>query len=47
LIDAILNDAPKLPSDLNIEIPVKLGRIIARALAKPLQDRYQEIGEIL
>jgi len=47
LIDAILNDVPKLPSELNIEIPVELDRIIARALAKPLQDRYQSISEIM
>ncbi len=47
LIYAILNDAPQLPSEMNIEIPVELDRIISRALAKPLQDRYQNISEVL
>jgi serine/threonine protein kinase/Flp pilus assembly protein TadD len=47
LIDAILNDAPQLPSEMNIEVPVGLDKIITRALAKPLQDRYQNISETL
>jgi len=47
LIDAILNDAPKLPSELNINIPAELERFIARALAKWPQERYQNISEIL
>ena len=47
LIDSILHDEPRPPSELNIEIPAKLERIITRALAKSLQDRYQYISEIL
>ena len=47
LIDAILSDAPKLPTELNIEIPVELDRLIAKALAIPLQNRYQNISEII
>ena len=46
-IHAILNDDPLLPSEINIEIPAKLERIITRATAKSLQDRYQSIGEII
>jgi TolB-like protein/Flp pilus assembly protein TadD len=47
LIDAILNDEPPLPSEMNIEVPGKVLSIITRALAKSLQDRYQYISEIL
>jgi len=47
LADAILNDRPAPPSEINPEIPVELDRIIARALAKPLPDRYQNLTETL
>jgi len=47
LIDVILNDEPPLPSEMNIEIPGRLLRIITRALAKSLQGRYQYISEII
>jgi len=47
LIYAILNDAPQPPSEINFAIPVELDRIIARALAEPLPDRYQGIAETL
>jgi len=47
VIHAILNDEPPLLSVMNIEIPAKLERIITRAMAKSLQDRYQNISEIL
>ena len=47
VIHAILNDEPPLPSEMNIEVPAKLDRIITRALAKSLQDRYQNISEIM
>ena len=47
VIHAILNDEPLLPSEMNIEIPAKLDRIITRALATSLQDRFQNISEIV
>ncbi|CAB1063150.1 Adenylate cyclase (EC [Olavius sp. associated proteobacterium Delta 1] len=47
VIHAILNDEPPLPSKMNIEIPVKLERLITRAMAKSLQDRHQNISEIM
>ena len=47
LILAILNDEPPLSSELKIEVPDKLERIIARAMAKSLQDRYLNIREIM
>jgi len=47
VIHAILNDEPPLPSEMNIEVPAKLDRITTRALAKSLQDRYQNISEIM
>jgi serine/threonine protein kinase/Flp pilus assembly protein TadD len=47
LIDSILNDEPPLPLEMNIEIPGKLERIITRAMAKSLHDRYQNISEIM
>jgi TolB-like protein/Flp pilus assembly protein TadD len=46
VIYAILNDEPPLSSEINIEIPAKLDRIITRAMAKSLQNRYQNISEI-
>jgi serine/threonine protein kinase/Tfp pilus assembly protein PilF len=47
LIYAILNDTPQLPSAMNSKIPVELDRIVTSALAKPSQDRYQNISEII
>jgi serine/threonine protein kinase len=46
VIHAILNEEPPLPSEMNIKIPAKLERIITRAMAKSLQDRYQNISDI-
>jgi serine/threonine protein kinase/tetratricopeptide (TPR) repeat protein len=47
LIDTILNDEPPRPSEMNIEIPAKLERILTRAMAKSLRDRYQDFSEVL
>jgi adenylate cyclase len=47
LIRAVLNDELPLPSEMNIEIPVELDRIITRSMAKSMPNRYQNIGEIL
>jgi serine/threonine protein kinase/Tfp pilus assembly protein PilF len=47
LIHAILNEVPSIRSDMNIEIPAALERIITKATAKSLQDRYQNFSEII
>jgi len=47
VIHTILNDESPLPSEFNIEIPAKLDRIITRAMAKSLQDRFQNISKIM
>ena len=47
LIHAILNDEPPQPSEINVKIPVELERITAGAMAKSLQDRYQNISELI
>lgn len=47
LYGAIINEIPACASEINRKVPVELDRIIARALAKPLPDRYQNIGEPL
>ncbi|MCP4626225.1 MAG: serine/threonine protein kinase [bacterium] len=46
LIHAILNDEPPLLSEIDRGIPAELERIIARAMAKSLPDRYQNITQI-
>src|SRR5215469_13792011 len=45
-LDAILNSQPKLPSDLNPALPVELDTIVAKALAKDHEQRYQTAGEL-
>ena len=47
LSEAIINDTPQPASEINSEVPVELDRIVAVAVAKPLSDRYQNIGEPL
>lgn len=41
----ILNDPPEMPSALNARVPRELDRIIAKALAKRPEDRYQTAKE--
>ncbi len=47
LVDAILNRAPRLPSELNPEISPGLENIILRALEKEPARRYQSARELL
>ena len=47
VVDAILDGEPQHLSEMNIGIPAKLERIITRAMANSLQDRYQNISEII
>ena len=41
----ILNETPTRPGALNARVPSQLDRIVARALAKRPEDRYQTAGE--
>src|SRR5499427_9260343 len=45
-LDAILNSQPKPPSHLNPALPVELDTIVAQALAKDREQRYQTAGEL-
>ena len=47
LMNAIVEDRPKPPSQLNSNIPGPLDRIIARCLTKELDERYQSLVEFL
>jgi Flp pilus assembly protein TadD/tRNA A-37 threonylcarbamoyl transferase component Bud32 len=46
VMSAILRDAPTPVSDLNVEAPRHLGRIIQRCLEKNPADRYQSASEV-
>ena len=45
-LDALLNSQPKPPSHLNPALPVELDTIVAKALAKDREQRYQTAGEL-
>jgi len=47
LIYSILNDEPPSLSLANPEIPVELEWVVNQALAKPVEDRYQDFAEVL
>ncbi|MBN1223754.1 MAG: protein kinase, partial [Candidatus Aminicenantes bacterium] len=44
---AIRNEKPKLLTDLCAEIPVSIGQVVAKALEKNLENRYQNTDELL
>jgi serine/threonine protein kinase/TolB-like protein/Tfp pilus assembly protein PilF len=46
-IYSILNDEPKPPTSLRTGVPMELERIVAKALAKNPDERYQHIDEML
>ena len=46
LMYRILNETPVSPSALNPRIPIAFDRIVARALAKSPEDRYQHAREL-
>jgi eukaryotic-like serine/threonine-protein kinase len=46
LLQGILNDAPEPPQLLNAAVPLELSRIVARALAKRPEDRYQSAKDM-
>jgi serine/threonine protein kinase/tetratricopeptide (TPR) repeat protein len=46
VFDAILHQTPKSPSTLNAEVPAEFDRIVAKALEKDRDLRYQAITEL-
>ncbi|MCA1613157.1 MAG: serine/threonine-protein kinase [Acidobacteria bacterium] len=44
--DAILNRDPPPPSRLNAELPAEFDRVVARALEKDRELRYQTVGDL-
>ncbi len=46
IVGAILHQAPELPSQLNPDVPAKLDEIIARALEKDPDVRYQTAADL-
>jgi serine/threonine protein kinase/cytochrome c-type biogenesis protein CcmH/NrfG len=47
LIYSILNDEPTSLSQVNAKVPVELEWVVNQALAKPVEDRYQDFAEVL
>ncbi|MGQ0652561.1 MAG: serine/threonine-protein kinase [Betaproteobacteria bacterium] len=45
LMYQIVNFAPPAPGQINAEVPAGLDLIVAKMLAKPLEDRYQDAAE--
>ena len=46
IFDAILNRAPRVPIEVNPQIPNKLDRIIRKALEKDREIRYQQAADL-
>jgi tetratricopeptide (TPR) repeat protein len=47
VIYSILNEDPPLPSRLRPELPAGLDAVVAKAIAKRMEDRYQSMEELL
>jgi len=47
VIHSILNKYPKLPSEINEDIPSNLDRIVLKCLRKKADDRYQSAKQLL
>lgn len=47
LIDSIVNDKPRKPSELNPDVSPLLDKVVMRALSKAVDLRYQEVSDIL
>jgi len=46
VFDGILNRTPRAPSDINSDVPPDLERIIAKAIAKERNERYQRASDL-
>jgi len=47
VVYSILNKQPKPITDLRAEIPMSLGQVVAKALEKNPDERYQQVDELL
>jgi non-specific serine/threonine protein kinase len=47
IVYSILNEQPELITDLRSDSPVELERIVEKAMAKSLSERYQQVSEML
>jgi serine/threonine protein kinase/Flp pilus assembly protein TadD len=47
LIYSILNNEPASLSQVNAKVPIELEWVINQALAKPVEERYQDFAEVL
>jgi serine/threonine-protein kinase len=46
LVAAVVNDPPRLPSELGVDVP-GLDEVMAKALAKQPSDRYASVGDLM
>ena len=47
VVYSILNENPKPITDLRSEIPISIGQVVAKALEKNPDERYQQVEELL
>jgi len=47
VVYSILNEKPKPITDLRTEIPMSIGQVVSKALEKNLDERYQQVEELL
>ncbi len=47
VVYSILNEKPKPITDLRFEIPMSIGQVVSKAIEKNLDERYQQIDELL
>jgi hypothetical protein len=47
VFDGILNRTPRAPSEINSDVTPELERVIAKAIAKDRDERYQRTGDLV